>query len=367
MSFIVGPDIYLYKSFAQFVQSTGIGENDLIVSNKPIIAPYLDLLNAGNGVLYVEDYGTGEPTNSMINTILGDISGKGYKRIIAIGGGAVIDISKQLRFEEGLSCEDLYARVSELAKYKQRELIAVPTTCGTGSEVTAISVALFPEKKTKIGLVSPALYPNQAVLVPDLLASMPYDVFAASSVDALIHAVESYVSPKADAFSELYSVDAIRRILNGYQQIVADQTSLSGLLEDFSIASCYAGIAFSNAGCGGVHALSFPLGGTFHVPHGKSNYYLFMEIFKKYVEKGADLSKLERLLEQELGSGNVWENLETLLEKVLPRVPLSQLGVTEKDIDEFVPSVVQNQQRLLVNMPVPFDEEDMKQVYRDVL
>ncbi|MCL2864089.1 MAG: iron-containing alcohol dehydrogenase [Lachnospiraceae bacterium] len=363
MNFVVRPEISLCKSVAVFLQSLTIGRADLVVSNEIIIKPYLELLTNGSGLLLTEKYGSGEPSNDMLNAMIHDIEGKDYKRVIAIGGGAVLDIAKQLLFEDGMTCEDLYVNVADLAKYKRRELIAIPTTCGTGSEVTSISVTLFPEKKTKIGLVTPAIAPDRAVLIPELLESMPYDVFAASSVDALIHAVESFVSPKATVFSKLFSKEAIALILNGYKKIVDEKLEPMALMEDFVVASTYAGIAFSNAGCGGVHALSFPLGGSFHIPHGKSNYYLFLAVFHTYVEKGADLSELEELMAKKLGDGGVWKNLENLLEAILPMVPLSELGVKESDVAAFVPAVLQNQQRLLVNMPIALDQESLKGIY----
>lgn len=98
----------------------------------------------------------------------------------------------------------------------------LPTTCGTGSEVTNIAIVNRTRKGTKMGLVSPAMYADHAVLVPEFMKSLPWNVFATSSIDALIHAIESYLSPNATEFTELFSEAAIDKILRGYSRIAKD-------------------------------------------------------------------------------------------------------------------------------------------------
>ena len=116
------------------------------------------------------------------------------------------------------------------------------------------------------------MYAESAVLIPELLEGLPFGVFATSSIDALVHAVESSLSPKATAYTKLFGYKAIEMIIKGYQKVVKEgKEVLPGLMSDFLIASNYAGIAFGTAGCAAVHATSYPLGGKYHVAHGESN------------------------------------------------------------------------------------------------
>ena len=168
---------------------------------------------------------------------------------------------------------------------KVRELIAVPTTCGSGSEVSNVTIAELTELHTKMGLAADELFPDHAVLIPELLEKLPYSYFAASAIDALIHAVESFVSPKASRYTEMFSLKAVEMIIGGFKDMIQHGPDYRmNLLEDFLVASNFAGIAFGNAGTGAVHAMSYPLSGKYHVPHGEANYPFFTTIFAKYAE-----------------------------------------------------------------------------------
>ena len=131
-----------------------------------------------------------------------------------------------------------------------------------------------------------------AVLIPEVLQSLPEYAFVTSSIDALIHGSESYLSPGATPASELFSLEAIRLILNGYEKIYfsggdpAEQRK--AYLKDFCCGANYAGIAFGNAGCAAVHAISYAIGGAFHVAHGEANYQFFTEVFKLYQKKAPE-------------------------------------------------------------------------------
>ena len=365
MEFSVKPTIAVYQSLQNFIQQKDIGSKDLIITNEYVLVPQLNGALLPCDVLYQEKYGQGEPSDEMIDGMLRDMKGKDYRRIIAIGGGTVIDISKLFVFGDGYDVAGIFAKGPELPK--QRQLLVIPTTCGTGSEVTNISIVEFKQKQTKIGLAVPALYADEAVLIPQMLRTLPYGVFAASSIDALVHAVESYVSPRATVFSRMFGRTAIEKILRGYLKM--KKQNVRGLpedLEDFLVASTMAGVAFGNAGCGAVHALSYPIGGNYHVPHGNANYMVFEGVFRRYKELGADLSPVEEVLAEVFGCirSNVWANLFELLSFVLERKGLNELGVDEAKCAEMAASVMENQQRLLANDPIRLSQEDMKAIYR---
>jgi 4-hydroxybutyrate dehydrogenase len=362
MNFSVKPAIADCGSLRAFFEQWKVGQGDLIVTNKYVLSPQLGGREAPCDTLYQEQYGKGEPSDEMINAMLNTIEGRDYNRIIAIGGGTIIDISKLFVFGGGLDCEGIYSGGASLPR--KRKLIILPTTCGTGSEVTGISIVEFKAKGTKLGLAIPALFADEAVLIPSLLNTMPYEVFAASSIDALIHAVESYVSPKANIFTRSMGEGAIKMILSGYREMAGEKV-LPADMAHFLIASTMAGIAFGNAGCAAVHALSYPIGGLYHIPHGKANYMVFAEVFTAYRSLKAGLSALEDVLQTALccPAAEIWETLFNLLDKVLARQPLGELGVDESKCTEMAASVIKNQQRLLANNPIALTENEIKQIY----
>ena len=266
----IKPTIYKFKTAEEFAAEFKIGVGDLVITNEYIYQPFFGKLNLGCDVLYQEKYGAGEPSDDMAEAMYKDIKGD-HKRVIAIGGGTVIDISKLFALKTVSPILDLYDGKTEIVKDK--ELVLVPTTCGTGSEVTNIAILALNSRGTKKGLAVDEMYADSAVLVPELLNGLPFRFFATSSIDALIHAVESSLSPKGNEMTRMFGYKAIDMILHGYKKIAADgPEARMPLLEDFLMASLYAGIAFGNAGCAAVHAMSYPLGATFHVAHGESNY-----------------------------------------------------------------------------------------------
>ncbi|MCC8109587.1 MAG: iron-containing alcohol dehydrogenase, partial [Planctomycetes bacterium] len=251
---------------------------------------------------------------------------------------------------------------------KDKELVLVPTTCGTGSEVTNISILELKSRHTKLGLAVDELYADSAVMIPELLTGLPFKFFATSSVDALIHAFESSLSPKATPYTKLFGYKAIELILKGYLEIAKKgEDARIPLLGDFLIASNYAGIAFGNAGCAAVHAMSYPLGGTYHVPHGEANYAIFTEVFKTYQKMNPNgaIKDFDAFVANIIGCkpDNVYDELEKLLNKVIQRKPLHEYGVTKEDIDTFTDNVMTKQGRLMANNYVELDAAKVKEIY----
>ena len=363
------PELHRFSSCKEFVEEFRLGASDLILTNEYIYQPYFGAMNLECAVLYQEQYGMGEPTDVMAEAILRDAAATGCSRVVAIGGGTVIDIAKVLAVGGGESIDELYGMAPELPK--RRELVLIPTTCGTGSEVTNISIVNRTRIGTKMGLASEKMFADAAVLVPELLSSLPFGVFATSSIDALVHAVESSLSPKATAYTKLYGYKAIEMIIRGYQKLVKEgREVLGGLMEDFLIASNYAGLAFGTAGCAAVHAMSYPLGGTYHVPHGESNYAMFTGVLKNYMEirQDGEIAVMNEYLAGLLGCGvsEVYDKLEELLNQVLPKKALHEYGVTVQDLDTFTEAVMTTQGRLMGNNFVPLDAERVRKIYGEL-
>lgn len=366
---ILRSDIYRFATCKEFVEDFGIGKGDIVLTNEYIYEPFFGAMNLPVDTLFQEQYGTGEPTDVMVDAIIEASAKTDCKRVVAIGGGTIIDIAKILAVTDGALMDELYDNAANLEK--KRELIIIPTTCGTGSEVTNLAIVNRVRMGTKMGLASDKMFADQAVLIPELLSTLPYGVFATSSIDALVHAVESSLSPKATPFSKLFGYKAIEMIIKGFKAVVEEgKPALDANLENFLIASNYAGIAFGTAGCAAVHALSYPLGGTYHVPHGESNYAIFTGVLKNYMEirQDGEIAAMNEFLADLLGCsvGTVYDELENLLNKILQKKALREYGVTEQDISDFTDAVMTKQGRLMANNFVPLDEARVRKIYKEL-
>lgn len=365
----IKPQLHKFDHFAEFAQEFQLGKGDLVFTHEFIYKPYMEALGLECDFLFQEHYGNGEPNSDMANKLLSDASNKHYDRVIAVGGGSVIDLGKILALKDITDSLALFQGKQPAIQDKQ--LIIVPTTCGTGSEVTNISVMMFNELGTKIGLTNDALFANHAVLIPELVTGLPYPFFLYSSLDALIHATESYVSPFASPASKMFSTAAIEMLLAGYLHILKNgPDSRLEVLDQFSLASTYAGIAFGNAKVGSVHALSYALGANYHVPHGESNYEFFVAVFKFYNEKkpeGAiqELNALfARLLDCDIHQ--VYDVLSKTLSGLIPVKPLREYGMKSEEISSFTDSVIENQERLLATSYVRPSREDILKIYQSL-
>ena len=374
---VFAPTVYKFQRFAEMAQEFGLDERDVVLCNASVHASYMKDLGLKCQFVFRDKFGSGEPSEEMIQNMYDAIPYDSYDRVVAVGGGAILDLSKLLGCRRPDTVHNLFFK--RFPVVHEKDVIAIPTTCGTGSECTNISVAIVKDEKdgqltgreTKLGLVSDDIIPNRVCLIPELLRPLPYKPFACSAIDALIHATESFLSPhRRTMTSELFSEKAMDMILKGFK-LISEQGEEARMdyLDEFVTASFYAGIAFLKAGCGPVHGMSFPLGGTYHVPHGESNYMLFGAILKYYDEKNPDgeILKFKELVARILGCAakDAIPTLNALLGRILPLRPLRETGFSEQDIVEFPKSVEINQQRLMNNAYYPFERADMERIYRE--
>jgi len=366
----VVPKIYYFDTFKEFNEEFKIGKNDLLVTNEWMYTPYVAPLGIETNVIYQEKYGAGEPSDEMIDAMAKEMKKYEFDRIVAFGGGTIVDICKILALDVPEKSIDLFT--GTVAPVKVKKLLVVPTTCGTGSEVTNVAIAELKSLHTKKGIAVDETYADIAVLVPETIKGLPYKFFVTSSIDALIHAIESYLSPKASPFTEMYSLQAIEMIMSGYKEIVAKgPDERLNNLKNFVLASCYAGIAFGNAGCAAVHAISYSIGAAFHVAHGEANYQFFTEVFKMYMKKNPNgkIKQANKIFADILGCTDgpeVYDELEKFLNKLIVKKPLREYGMVESQIDEFTKSTVANQQRLLANNYVPFSDEEIREIFANL-
>jgi len=191
---------------------------------------------------------------------------KGCGLVIGLGGGSSMDAAKAVAVVVSTGENIRAFRKGPIAS-PVAPLIAIPTTAGTGSEVTGVMVISDLQEKVKMVLRGPSLFPKIGILDATLLEGIPSRVAAATGSDAFVHAIEAFLSRKATPVTDALALEAIRLLASNIRRVVADGRDLPSL-HAMLMGSCMAGLAFSNAGLGLVHALAHPVGAFYHVPHG---------------------------------------------------------------------------------------------------
>jgi alcohol dehydrogenase class IV len=246
-------------------------------------------------------------------------------------------------------------------------LIQVPTTAGTGSEVTPIAIVTTPSHEKK-GVVSPQLLPDLALLDAGLTLSLPPRVTAMTGIDAMVHAIEAYTSKwKKNPVSDSLAIAALKLLFGNIRTVItepANAAARSAMLE----GSLLAGMAFANAPVGAVHALAYPIGGQFHVPHGLSNALVLLPVmrFNLIAARGA----YDELASAVLGPGASADTLIAALQTLVAEMPmeqrLSDVGIGAGDLDRLADDALKVQ-RLLVNNPREVTLADARQLYAEAL
>ncbi|MDQ1240454.1 MAG: alcohol dehydrogenase [Thermodesulfobacteriota bacterium] len=297
----------------------------------------------------------------------------GAEVIIGIGGGSPLDIAKAasvLVTNEG-SVNSFFG--IDLLKQPGLPTILVPTTAGTGSEVTPIAILSDEAEKLKKGIVSPFLFPRTAFLDPELTLGLPPGVTAATGMDALIHAVEAYTSKNASNLTDMAAVEAMSLIGHNIRKAFADGSNIearANMLE----GSMLAGMAFANAGVTAVHAFAYPIGAEFHIPHGIANSIMLIPVMEFNMlanfSKFADMAEIlggdtEGLTDRE-GAFEAIEVLRDLSEDLQIPTALSGYGITESDIPGLAAGVMKVT-RLLANNPRQLTLSDAEAIYLKAL
>lgn len=292
--------------------------------------------------------------------------------VVGFGGGSSMDVAKLVAFLAHPGCQQQLADIYGVgnAKGQRLPLIQVPTTAGTGSEVTQISIITTGET-TKMGVVSPILLPDMALLDADLTLGLPPAVTAATGIDAMVHAIEAYTSKvKKNPLSDMLAREALRLLAANLDEAVhngSNREARQGML----LGALLAGQAFANAPVAAVHALAYPLGGHFHIPHGLSNALVLPAVIEFNASAAEDLyADLAPLLVKDLKPGNAASLTAQLVSELAALSPRCKLPTRLRDAgvpEDMLPQLAKDamlQQRLLVNNPRELTEADALAIYR---
>lgn len=315
-----------------------------------------------------------EPDPSLQTLMKAVEAGKtaGVTGVIGFGGGSSLDVAKlaALLLGAGENIDSIWGVGN--AKGPRLPLVLVPTTAGTGSEVTPVSIITVGENE-KRGVSSPIILPDLAVLDPELTLGLPPAITAATGVDAMVHAIEAYTSKNANnnPISRALAREALRLLGANIQTAVLDGANLAAR-SAMLLGSMLAGQAFANSPVAAVHALAYPVGGTFHVPHGLSNALVLPHVLRfnapeaanLYAEIAADVfPDLEREPGVQSKCVAFIESLASLSSLLGMKTKLRDVGVGEQHLPQMAKDAMK-QQRLLVNNPRAMTESDALAIYR---
>ncbi len=315
-----------------------------------------------------------EPSYIQAQALVDEFKASGCDFIIAIGGGSVMDTAKlaSLLVTDEYGIKELLD--NPLLAHKCVKTLLIPTTAGTGSEATPNAIVGVPEKQVKIGIVNGEMIADYAILDPVMIKKLPRKIAAATGVDALCHAIECYTSNKANNFSDMFALRACDLILNNIEKACDDPEAIKEKIQ-MQTASFFAGVAITASGTTAVHALSYPMGGKYHVAHGVANAILLVPVMKfnePYIqEKLAEV--YDACVHTEKTCTTVQEKsayMISWMEGIVKHldIPTSyrEWGVKEEDLPGLVEAGMQ-QQRLLVNNMRPVTAADAEAIYRQVI
>ena len=255
-------------------------------------------------------------------------------------------------------------------------IILIPTTAGTGAEVTPNAIVAVPEKELKVGIVNENMIADYVILDARMIKNLPRKIAAATGVDALAHCIECFTSNKANPFSDLYALEGLDLILNNIEKACDDPEAMAEK-NRMQIAAYYGGLAITASGTTAVHALSYPLGGKYHIAHGVSNAILLAPVMRFNAEHPAVKERLavayDRCCHEEKTCTTVDEKAKWIIAKLEEIVKhldiptsLKTFGVPESDLEGLVESGMQVQ-RLLVNNMRPVTADDARKLYQEIM
>ncbi|MGH1487302.1 MAG: iron-containing alcohol dehydrogenase [Cellvibrionaceae bacterium] len=311
-----------------------------------------------------------DPPESVVYAALGVLKDGGNDGVIGFGGGSSMDTAKliALMANTGAKLDDIYG--VGVAKGQRLPLILIPTTAGTGSEVTAVAIVTTGET-TKAGVVANQLYPDVALLDAELTVGLPAHITAATGVDAMVHAIEAYTSARLkNGYADMLAKEALR-LLSANIMTATHQGSDVEARQAMLLGACLAGQAFANSPVAAVHALAYPLGGHYHIPHGLSNSLVLPHVMRFNAPEAKELyAELAPIIMNKTVDGDAETVTNALIEHIeqlivdlkLPNT-LKAMDVPEGDLP-MLASDGMKQQRLLINNPREVSEADALAIYQ---
>lgn len=337
----------------------------------PLIKTTIEKLACAGIEICIYDKVLQEPTVKDFYTVLDKARKFQADSVVGIGGGSVLDIAKLIAalIESDQRVEDIFG--TGFLKSRKRWLACLPTTAGTGSEVSPNAILLDETDKLKKGIVSPYLVVDAAYLDPQLTVTVPSKVTAETGMDALTHCIEAYTNKFAHPIIDMYARKGIELIAANLLRAVKDGKDIEAR-EALLLGSYYGGICLGPVNTAAVHALSYPLGGEFHISHGLANAILLPSVMR--FNSSSDICKFADIaVACGIKSGATEEDtaekgvnfITQLSENCGIPTTLSEIGIPQSAVDHMAEAAMEVQ-RLLKNNPREVTIEDAKDIYKSL-
>lgn len=343
--------------------------SDMGVVKAGLVNKILELIKPLNIKIEIFSEISAEPTFDDVKNAIKQLNESDSDVVIGIGGGSALDIAKAsaaLYDKENL---DEYFSGRSTISDRTIDCLLFPTTSGTGAEVTKNAIFGDVERKMKIGIVSPNLLPDLAIVDPALTITCPPRVTASSGVDAFTHAIESYMSVNATLQTRIYSEKAMELFGENITKAVHNGSDLEART-NMSWTSLLGGISLANAGVGAIHALAYPLGGKYHIEHGIANALLMPFVLKVTgITCSNDMNKIAEILKLDYKNSTDNDSLNAvvnylfeLLKQLDLPTSLKSLGIKKDDLENLAKEA-SKVDRLLKNTPYKLNEEKILKIY----
>ncbi|MEV9640582.1 iron-containing alcohol dehydrogenase [Mammaliicoccus sciuri] len=343
--------------------------SDSGVAHAGLVDKLKDVLEPINVPIYTFTNISGEPTFKLVESVTEKLRKEDCDLVIGIGGGSALDVAKTAAALLLVENIKPFLDGSQQIESRKTPCILLPTTSGTGSEVTMNAIFGDEEKELKRGIVSPALLPDLAIIDPELTLSCPPRVSASSGVDAFTHAIESYISVRATPLTKIFAEKAMRLFPDYITRAVHNGSDLEART-GMGWVSALAGVSLANAGVGAVHALAYPLGGKYHIEHGVANALLMPYVFEKIgTTCTQEMVEIAEYLQLGDYSHQPAKALQTVVQYLFELLGTLNLPTKLKDLDIPEDSLAElaesasKVERLLANTPYKLSEETIKQIY----
>ena len=315
-----------------------------------------------------------EPTYAQAQKLVDQFRESGADFIVAVGGGSAMDTAKlaSLLVTDKYTIKDLLD--DPLLAVKTVPTCLIPTTAGTGSEATQNAIVAVPEKELKVGIVNPSMIPDYVILDAEMIRNLPRSIAAATGIDAMAHAIECFTSNKANPFSDTFALEAFDLIMNNIERACDDPTAMDAK-NAMQIAAFYGGAAIACSGTTAVHALSYPLGGKYHIAHGVSNAILLVPVmeFNEPAIRDRLAIAYDRVVHGEKTCTTVEEKSAWVVRRMGEIVKhlniptsLREFNVSPDDLESLVAAGMEVT-RLLVNNMREVTPDDARRIYQQIL
>jgi alcohol dehydrogenase class IV len=336
-----------------------------------LIAPIASSLKSGNIDYVIYDGVEPEPPSRVIDRGAEVFQSEGCDLVLGVGGGSSLDVAKGISILASNKGKILdYCGVDQVPQ-NGAPMILMPTTAGTGSEVTRVLVLTDEEQNTKNVVFTPYALANAAIVDPLLTISMPPSVTADTGMDAMVHAIETFVSINATVFSDTLAEKAIL-LIGEYLPVAWAKGSNTEARYHMSLAATLAGMAFGSGGLGAVHALAYPLGTEYHMTHGRTNAIMLPHVMRYNLPGSPEkYAWIAELMGQDTAGYSPMDAAElavVAIQELLNTVRVSHqirdYGIPEADLPQLVAGGLK-QSRLFVPNPRDLTEEDVAAIYKE--